>query len=245
MIDLHCHILPGIDDGAKTPEESLKMAEIALRDGIHTIVATPHVLGIHSNNVRSVEKSIAGLTDAFSINGINIRLIPGADVPLSAGLMDKIKGGEAGTINNGMKYILLELPSYTVPLRVKDLIFELKINGITPVITHPERILMIQQNADIAYDLVIMGALCQVTAMSITGDFGEIPRKSAAILLKRRLVHVIATDAHSADYRPPVLSKAVEAAANILCNYKEAEWMVKSVPAAIISGLSFDIPEPV
>ncbi|MDP3285744.1 MAG: CpsB/CapC family capsule biosynthesis tyrosine phosphatase [Desulfobacterales bacterium] len=244
MIDLHCHILPGIDDGAKTPEESLKMAEIALRDGIHTIVATPHVLGIHSNNVRSVEKSIAGLTDTFSINGINIRLIPGADVPLSAGLMDKIKGGEAGTINNNMKYILLELPSYTVPPGTKDLIFELKMNGITPVITHPERNLMIQQNAGIVYDLVIMGALCQITAMSITGDFGEIPRKSAAILLERRLVHVIASDAHSADYRPPVLSKAVEAAANILGNYEEAERMVKDVPAAIVSGLTFDIPEP-
>lgn len=245
MIDLHCHILPGIDDGAKTPEESLKMAGIAFRDGIHTIVATPHALGIHSNNVRSVEKSIAGLTDAFSINGINIRLIPGADVPLSAGLMDKIKGGEAGTINNCMKYILLELPFYTVPPKAKDLIFELKMNGITPVITHPERNLMIQQNAGIVYDLVIMGALCQITAMSITGDFGEIPRKSAAILLERRLVHVIASDAHSADYRPPLLSKAVEAAANILGNYKEAERMVKDVPAAIISGNVPEIADPI
>jgi len=245
VIDLHCHILPGIDDGAKTLEESLKMAGIALRDGIHTIVATPHTLGIHLNNVRSVEKSIAGLADAFSINGINLRLIPGADVPLSAGLMDKIKGGEAGTINNNMKYILLELPSYTVPPRVKDLIFDLKMNGITPVITHPERNLMIQQNAGIVYDLVIMGALCQITAMSITGDFGEIPRKSAAILLERRLVHVIASDAHSADYRPPLLSKAVEAAANILGNYEEAERMVRDVPAAIIAGNTPEIADPV
>jgi len=245
VIDLHCHILPGIDDGAKTPEESLKMAEIAHRDGIRTIVATPHALGIYSNNVRLVDKSIAGLMSSLSLNGINIRLIPGADVPLSAGLMDKIKGGEAGTINNGMKYILLELPSYTVPLRVKDLIFELKINGITPVITHPERNLMIQQNADIAYDLVIMGALCQVTAMSITGEFGEIPQKSAAILLKRRLVHVIASDAHSADYRPPVLSKAVVAAAEILGKYEEAERMVNDVPAAIISGSTLEIADPV
>jgi len=245
VIDLHCHILPGIDDGAKTPEESLKMAGIALRDGIHTIVATPHTLGIHSNNIRSVEKSIAGLAGAFSINGINIKLIPGADVPLSAGLMDKIKGGEAGTINNNMKYILLELPSYTVPPRVKDLIFDLKMNGITPVITHPERNLMIQQNAGIVYDLVIMGALCQITAMSITGDFGEIPRKSAAILLERRLVHVIASDAHSADYRPPLLSKAVEAAANILGNYDEAERMVRYVPAAIIAGNMPEIADPV
>jgi len=236
VIDLHCHILPGIDDGAKTPEESLKMAEIAFRDGIRTIVATPHVMGVHSNNVREVEKSIANLADAFSTNGINIRLISGADVPLSYGLMDKIKGGEAGTINNGMKYILLELPSYNVPPKVKDLIFELRINGITPVITHPERNLMIQKDAGIMHDMVIMGALCQVTAMSITGDFGKIPQKSAAMLLERRLVHVIATDAHSADYRPPVLSKAVEAAANILGNYDEAERMVKDVPAAIISG---------
>lgn len=244
MIDLHCHILPGIDDGAKTQEESLKMAEIALRDGIHTIVTTPHTLGIHSNNIESVKKSIAELTVAFAANGINIRLISGADVPLSPGLMKQIKSGEAGTINNGMKYILLELPSYTVPPRTKDIIFELKMNGITPVITHPERNLMIQEDAGILYDLAAMGALCQVTAMSITGDFGEIPQRSAVVLLERRLVHVIASDAHSADYRPPFLSKAVEAAANILGNFKEAERMVKEVPAAIISGNTFDIPEP-
>jgi protein-tyrosine phosphatase len=118
-------------------------------------------------------------------------------------------------------------------------------NGITPVITHPERNLMIQQNAGIVYDLVIMGALCQITAMSITGDFGEIPQKSAAILLERRLVHVIATDAHSADYRPPLLSKAVEAAANILGNYEEAERMVRDVPAAIIAGNTPEIADPV
>ncbi len=118
------------------------------------------------------------------------------------------------------------------------------LNGITPIISHPERNLVIQHDIDILYELVSMGALCQVTAMSITGDFGEMVMQCAERLLRHRLVHVIASNAHSSDSRPPVLSQAVEAAAEILGNYDDAERMVKEVPALILSEDMPEIPEP-
>lgn len=246
MIDLHCHILPGIDDGPRTPEESLLMATKAVEDGIHTTVATPHTLnGVYLNPVHEISSSLDSLRDALSINHINLRLIIGADCYLCPQILKKIDSGDAATINNDRKYILIELPPQHIPPFVKDEIFSLKLNGITPIITHPERNMIIQHDMDILYDLVSMGALCQVTAMSITGEFGELARQCAGMLLTCRLIHVIASDAHSSKSRPPVLSPAVEAAAEIIGNYEEAERMVTEVPDLILSGCKVEIPEPI
>ena len=246
MIDLHCHILPGVDDGAKSLEESLLMARRAVEDGIHTIVATPHTLnGIYINSARKVTPKVASLQETLSKNHIKLQLYVGADVHLYPHMLELIESGDAGTINNARKYILLEFPSQVVPPKVKDEIFSLKLNGITPIISHLERNPVIQHNIDILYEFIRMGALCQVTAMSITGDFGGIAMQCAERLLRHRMVHVIASDAHSSESRPPVLSQAVEAAAEILENYDDAERMVTEVPAAILSGNMPEIPEPI
>ena len=119
------------------------------------------------------------------------------------------------------------------------------LNGITPIISHPKRNPIIQKDIDILYEFVNMTALIQVTAMSITGDFGGIAMQCAERLLRHRLVHVIASDAHSSNSRPPVLSQAVEAAAEIMGSYDDAERMVKEVPALILSGNMPEIPEPI
>ena len=246
MIDLHCHILPGVDDGAKSLEESLLMARRAVEDGIHTIVATPHTLnGIYINSAGEVTPKVASLQETLSKNHIKLQLYVGADVHLCPHMLELIESGDAGTINNARKYILLEFPSQVVPPKVKDEIFSLKLNGITPIISHLERNPVIQHNIDILYEFIRMGALCQVTAMSITGDFGGIAMQCAERLLRHRMVHVIASDAHSSESRPPVLSQAVEAAAEILENYDDAERMVTEVPAAILSGNMPEIPEPI
>jgi len=246
LIDLHCHILPGVDDGAKSLEESLLMARRAVEDGIHTIVATPHTLnGIYINSAREVTPKVASLQETLSKNHIKLQLYVGADVHLCPHMLELIESGDAGTINNARKYILLEFPSQVVPPKVKDEIFSLKLNGITPIISHLERNPVIQHNIDILYEFIRMGALCQVTAMSITGDFGGIAMQCAERLLSHRMVHVIASDAHSSESRPPVLSQAVEAAAEILENYDDAERMVTEVPAAILSGNMPEIPEPI
>ena len=246
LIDLHCHILPGLDDGSQSLEESLSMATKAVEDGIHTIVATPHTLnGIYLNPFNEVNSRIATLQNNLLKYHIDLQLFAGADVHLCPHLLERIKSGDAGTINNKGQYILLEMPSQTIPRGIKDEIFALKVDGITPIITHPERHPMIQHDMDVLYEFVSMGALCQVTAMSITGDFGGTVMACAEKMLKHRLVHVIASDAHSSDSRPPVLSPSVEAAAEIMGSYEEAERMVKEVPAAILAGEKVEIPDPV
>ena len=241
MIDIHCHILPSVDDGAQSLEESLLMARRAEEDGIDTIVATPHTLnGIHINPINEVISKVASLQETLSKNNIELTLYAGADVHLCPHMPELIESGDAGTINGAGKYILLEFPSQVVPPGVKNEIFSLRLNEITPIITHPERNPIIQKDIDILYEFVHMGALIQVTAMSITGDFGGIAMQCAERLLRHRLVHVIASDAHSSNSRPPILSQAVEAAAEILRSYDDAERMVKEVPALILSG---DIPD--
>lgn len=234
-----------MDDGAQSLEESLSMAREAVEDGIHTTVATPHSLnGVYINPIRKVTSGIAALQEALSQNHIKLKLYAGADVCLCPDMLQRIESGDAGTINNAGKYILLEFPAQTIPPGVKDEIFSLKVNGITPIISHPERNSIIQQDMDVLYELVSMGALCQVTAMSITGDFGGIVMQCAERLLTHRLVHVIASDAHSPDRRPPVLSRGVEAAAEIMGSYEDSEHMVTEVPASILSGGVPEIPEP-
>ncbi|MCF8146711.1 MAG: tyrosine protein phosphatase [Deltaproteobacteria bacterium] len=245
MIDIHSHILPNVDDGAGSLEEGLRMAERAVNDGIREMVATPHSLdGVYVNCVDDILAGVAQFRCALSANHLDLELHPGGDVHLSTHMVQRIQTQEVCTLNNMGKFILLELPSQMIPNGVKDEIFSLKLNGITPIITHPERNLMVQHDPETLYELVEMGALAQVTAMSLTGDFGEVIFHVSERLMKHRLIHIIATDAHSAEDRPPVLSGAVERAADILKSYDEALHMVTQVPAAILSGRTPDVPEP-
>ena len=246
MIDLHCHILPGVDDGSKSLEMSLRMARLAVADGIKAIVATPHTMdGVYENRAPDILPRVEAFQAALYEEGIDLRMYPGADVHLCSGMVERIRNDDVCSINHAGKFVLLEMPSQSVPSGIKDEIFALKLNGITPIITHPERNAVIQHDTGILHELVRMGALAQVTAMSLTGDFGEFIGRVSATLLRCRLVHIIASDAHSDEDRAPLLSCAVERAAEILKNYEEAENMVKTFPAAILSGQTPDVPEPV
>jgi protein-tyrosine phosphatase len=244
MIDLHCHILHDMDDGSPSLDESLSMAKKAVEDGIHAVVATPHTLnGIYNNHRRDILLQISTFKEALAKHAIDLKLFPGADVHISPGMVELIESGMACTINDAKKYILLEFPSQTIPNGVKDELFYLKLHGITPIITHPERHPFIQKDRDILAEFIRIGALIQVTATSIMGTFGERVRHCVEMLLRHRLVHIIASDAHSAIRRPPILSHAVKRAAEILDNYEEAEQMVSKIPFAIITGKSVEIPE--
>ncbi|MCD6296027.1 MAG: tyrosine protein phosphatase, partial [Deltaproteobacteria bacterium] len=173
------------------------MARRAVEDGIHTIVATPHTLnGIYVNTAKEIISKVDALQKLLSSNYIQIKLYAAADVHLCPHMLERVASGDAVTINDAKKYLLLELPSQAIPKGVKDEIFELKLHGITPIITHPERNAIITHNSDILYDLVSMGALSQITAMSITGGFGVFVKRATEIMLKKRLVHIIASDAH-------------------------------------------------
>ena len=180
--------------------------------------------------------ALSDLEKALAEKGLLLRLRIGGDVHVTPGMVEAIRSGRAVTLDNAGKYLLLELPSQSVPPGIKEEIFQLRIHGITPIITHPERNPAVYRDAGALEELVDMGALAQVTAMSLTGDFGEAVQKVSRTLLERRLVHVIASDAHSALDRPPVLSRGVEAAARVLGDPDEAERMVTEVPAAILAG---------
>lgn len=221
------------------------MAKQAVADGIRTIVATPHTLnGVYCNTLHEVTNNVANLCKILQKNRIELNLCPGSEAHICAGLAEKILAGEVATINNNGQYVLVEFPVQAIPSGSMNELFKLKLKGITPIIAHPERNMVFQRKLEFLYDLVAMGSIVQITAMSITGEFGEEAMESAHTLLDLRLAHIIATDSHSPENRPPILSPAVEAAAEIIGDIKEAEKMVTIRPGAILAGKPVNLPEP-
>lgn len=246
MIDIHCHILPGLDDGAESMDDTLEMCRIAVADGITTTVASPHQQdGVYQTPSAAIFSTLRTVTERLRNEQIPLELLPGADVRIEVDTGDKIASGETLSINNNKRYFLLEFPSHSIPMNIDKLIFNLLLKNITPVLTHPERILEVQENPNRVYELVEMGVLSQVTAMSVTGGFGGRVKKCAHTLLKHNLVHIIASDAHSIDHRPPILSDAVNVVGKIL-DEEQAQSMVTTVPGRIIRGEPVEIfPPPI
>ncbi len=251
MIDLHSHILHGLDDGPETMDESIQMCWISYRDGVKTIVATPHTLnGSYQNNRSTIFAKVKELNEAL-IRGncelptpnSELRILPGADVHLSDEIVYQLDEEEVMTVGDGKKFLILELPFHTIPFRAEDILFQLMAKGITPIISHPERNLEITRKPKRYYEMIRMGCFGQVTAMSLAGGFGAKIKGFAEILLKKRLVHFIASDAHSVDGRPPILSTAVREAEKIV-GREEAQKMVTEYPRAILEGRKPHLPEP-
>ncbi len=246
MIDLHCHVLPGVDDGAPLLAETLDMARTAVKNNIDTIVATPHTLnGFYVNKWENIVSLTSTVQKAFDSDNIPITLYPAMEAQACPELFGALEKGQAATINDNSRYLLLEFPPFSMPPGSQDFIYKLRLQGITPVIAHPERHLILQNDLKQLYGLVMQGALCQLTALSITGSLGSAVRKSAEQMIKTGLAHVIATDAHSNDQRILALTSAVDVAADILQDYSRAEKMVTTTPAAIIAGEDVKLDEPV
>ncbi len=246
MIDLHCHILPGMDDGSRLLEESVDMARSAAKNKIDTIVATPHTLnGFFVNKWQDVLSLAFTVQKAFDAENIPILLYPGMEVQVCPELFDALLKGTAATINDNSRYMLLEFPPFSMPPGSEEFISKLKLQGIIPVIAHPERHLILQNDLNQLHELVKHGALCQLTALSVTGHLGPFVQKSAEQMIRTGLAHVIATDAHSNDERILALASAVDATADILQDYSRAERMVTTTPAAIIAGEDVEVDEPV
>ena len=173
MIDLHCHLLPGVDDGAGDLEESLAMARLAAADGIRAIVATPHFLnGVYHHSPKALREHFLRFQEFLAGQQVALSLYPGADIHLAPDLIRHLEGQELPAINN-RRYLLLELPSFALPSALHDTLFHLRTRGFTPIITHPERNGSIQENPDQVVEMNRFGALVQVTAMSLTGEFGK------------------------------------------------------------------------
>ena len=246
MVDIHSHVLPEMDDGAKNLDEAIEMCTMAASDGIDTMVATPHMgNGAHENNRDAVVRAIEELNAALKAQGeIPIRLLPGADNHISERLDRLLETGEAMTVNDNGRYILVEFPKHIMPPRYLDWLFETKLKGITPIFTHPERHTVIQNSTDVLREWVQRGGLVQITAMSITGEFGPNTRRCAEDLLRHHLVHAVASDAHSKTHRRPILSKALKATKDLV-DPDYAEKLFNEFPLAIVDGKDFIPPQPI
>lgn len=197
MIDIHCHILPGIDDGAKDLIESIGMAKHAASKGITTIFATPHHKnGWHHNEANKILTLVNQLNDRLKLEKIPIEILPGQEPRIYGELLEDYQAGKIMTLNNQHKYVLIELPHTHVPAYAEKLFFNIQLEGITPIIVHPERNVQIRENPDLLHHLVKNGAATQITASSLTGHHGKQLRKFTMQLIKHQLIHFIASDSH-------------------------------------------------
>lgn len=239
MIDLHCHMLPGIDDGAPDLATALAMARIAVADGIRVVACTPHIYpGLYENDAAGIRRAIADFRQALAEAGIDLTLVEGADTHMAPDLVDSLKAGRVPTLA-GSRYFLYEPPHHVAPPRLEDQVFALLAHGYVPVITHPERLTWIESHYELFPRLAKAGAWLQLTAGAITGRFGKRPQYWSQKLMDEGPVHLIASDAHSAGRRAPVMSEARERAARQL---GEAEsWaLVRDRPQAILDDRSPD-----
>ena len=235
MIDLHSHILPGLDDGSPNVDESVSMAKIAVADGITLMVCTPHVVkGIYDNDTPLILSSIRSLQRILSDRGIALELALGADVHVAPDLPVTVGTDFIPTLN-GSRYFLLEPTHHVLPPKLEELATRMMNIGIVPIITHPERLSWITQHYGVIERLNAIGCLMQITAGSVTGAFGKTVRYYAERLLDEGRVDILATDAHNTSSRPPVLSKARDMVARRLGNQAAAK-MVMDRPAQILTN---------
>ena len=244
MIDLHCHILPDIDDGPELLDESIEMCRIAVNDGISKIICTPHhVAGKYNNNRKKIIRRVKKLQASIDSEHIPLTLFPGSEIRLDLNLVEKIKAGELMTMNDSGRYITLELSDEALPQSMEEIISTLIFAGIIPVIAHPERNSAIRSNPEIIYQLVQLGALAQLTTSSLTGHFGSKIEEFSVFLLEHNLVHMLVTDAHSSRHRRPVLSKGLKRLKAIV-GEKAAMEMVETIPQKILNGEDIDVEFP-
>jgi len=236
MIDLHCHLLPGIDDGARDLEEGLAMARLAVEEGITHAVMTPHVMpGIFDNDLASIERAVTDYRKSLAEAGIALEVRVGGEVRIGPEVLALVADDRIPYIGHweGERVMLLELPHSHIPPGTEKLVDWLRAQGIRPLLAHPER------NPDIERDplrlraYIDRGCLVQVTAGSLAGDFGEDYRVAAVALLEAGWTTVLASDAHRADKRKPSIEAGRRIAAGLVG--EEASWrMVREIPAKII-----------
>ena len=235
FVDIHCHLLPEIDDGARGWEESLQMAQIAVDEGIGTVVATPHQRGAYEH-VRGMQirQKTEQLTQLLQQQQIPLRVLPGADVRIEADLPEQIGEGEVLTLGDHGKHLLLELPhELYVPL--DGLLCQLANHHLVGVLSHPERNQGLLGRRSLIPKLVDQGCLMQVTAASLLGSFGPESRRFAEWMLTEGCVHMLASDAHGARARRPLFRRAFERTTELI-GWDGAVTLCCENPAAISEG---------
>lgn len=234
MIDLHSHILPALCDGSPDIETSIKMAHMAAKDGTTHLACTPHIYpGIYNNSIDTIQPVLTELQTEINHQSIPLELIIGADTHMLPEVLSRLRDGSIPTLNNS-RYFLLE-PAHHVPvIGFLDHISSFINAGYTPIITHPERLTWVKDHYHDFIEAVKMGAWIQVTAGAITGNFGKTAKHFSDKFLTDGVVHIIASDAHGINRRPPIISEGVQAAAKLV-GQEEAQRCVFERTKAILN----------
>jgi protein-tyrosine phosphatase len=245
MIDIHHHLLWDQDDGASSLEVSYKMARLAADDGITHIACTPHANDHYTYTPETIDAKIAELQQLLDTEGVQLKLGRGCDFHMSYDNIQLAHEDPTRFSLNGGTYILVEIPDYALPRGLTETFYQMQIEGLTPILTHPERNPTLQKEPQRIAEWLRGGVLVQVTAGSVVGRMGRSAQKMAHDLLAKRWVHFLATDAHNVSSRPPKMHDAYEAvAAKYGSDY--AHLLCVSNPlAAFMNNAMPPQPEPV
>lgn len=240
MIDIHLHILPGVDDGPETLEESLELAQALVQEGIHAAIATPHYNDeFPQRSAGEIQARVYELQQHLNRYQIPLRLFAGHEALIKPGLLEDIQAGRLATLNQS-RYLLLELWNTTWLPETERVIFTLRAGGIIPILAHPERYRAIQDDPSRLARLAQQGVLAQLTASSLLGTQGKTARRCAEHLLKKRLVHFIASDAHGLHRRQPRVTEGLRSAQRLLGKKAPLDPWIERYPAAVLQNLTPD-----
>jgi protein-tyrosine phosphatase len=231
LIDLHSHILPGLDDGMRTVEESVELARDAAAAGTEAIAGTPHVRREWPTTPAAMERALAEVQAAVEAAGVPIRILPGGELALEELDRDLAELRRFG-LGGNPDYLLVETPYYGWPLDIEHRLFQLRAAGITPLLAHPERNAEVQADPQKVAALVQSGTLVQITAASLDGRAGRRAQAMGLQLIDAGLAHVVASDAHAPDVRKGGLDGVAAAVGDA----DLARWLTHDVPAAIVAG---------
>jgi protein-tyrosine phosphatase len=242
--DVHCHLLPGIDDGPKDWETSLALARQAAAEGIRAIIATPHQLGRYEGNTREqILELAAEAQERIHKAGLPLTILPGADVRVQEDLARLVSERRVLTLVDRQAHVLVEWPHEQV-LPLGNLIHQLQCQGVDCILSHPERNDQLQQNPGLLRPWVQQGCLVQVTSGSITGHFGPAARELSRRLFRENMVHLVATDAHDLTHRRPLLRAAFKTVSRWVGIARARKVFVEN-PLAVIRGEAVDAPLPI
>jgi protein-tyrosine phosphatase len=234
LIDTHSHILPGLDDGARDLEQALSIARLAVEDGINEMICTPHwVRGVFENTRAVVLSAVERLAKHLKENDIPLSLHPGSELRVDSDIAKKLRSLELLTLNDSGSYVLIEMPAEIIPPGMDNFLFSLQVEGVTPIIAHPERNGGLMRDPSRLYGWVESGVLAQLTAGSLLGSFGDTIRRFSVLLLEHGLIHLVASDAHGPKNRAPNLSAAFKSAEEIVGKVRTDEIFDLN-PASII-----------
>ena len=233
--DIHCHIVPNIDDGSKSANESVSMAGTAVRDGTKSLIATPHQLGANSQvTVTAIRNGVALLQEQLRVETVNVTIRPGADIRIEPELPKLLKQGKVLTLADRGKHVLLELPHETY-FSLEPLLKALRKQGLVGILSHPERNRGIIKNPDVMWEVIEAGGLLQITAASLTGAFGSSCQEIAELAVDEGLIHFIASDAHDTKHRPFGMRDAYDTICD-MAGEKLADLVCCENPARVFEG---------